>query len=167
MYSKTTCRIKIGKHSTNEFRYNRGVKRGYVLSPQLFNIYINDFVTSLQGDKFDPILLPNGQRVNCLLYADDMIVISRTARGLQNSIDTLFSFCKTWKLEVSLKKTKVITFQKKSRKHQSHKFFYNKNEIDAVTQFYITRDQNHVKWRLQTKPRTPKGQSSLCFCCSL
>ena len=135
MYSETTCRIKIGKHSTNEFRYNRGVRQDCVLSPQLFNIYINDFATSLQGDKFDPILLPNGQRVNCLLNADDMIVISRTARGRQNSIDTLFSFCKTWKLKVIFKKTKVMTFQKKSRKYQSHKFYYNKNEIDAVTQF--------------------------------
>ena len=37
----------------------------------------------------DPIVLPNGSSLNCLLYVDDLILIPRSAAGLQNSLFTL------------------------------------------------------------------------------
>ena len=34
-----------------------------------------------------------GSSLNCLLYADDLILISRSAAGLQNALSTLSQFC--------------------------------------------------------------------------
>ena len=123
-------------------------------------------MTSLQGNKFDPILLLNDQRVNCLLYADDMIVKSRTARGFQSHIDTLFPFCKTWKLEVNLTKTKVMSFQKKSRKYQSHKFYQNKNEIDSVIQFKYLGTKITSSGDLKQSQERLRDKALYAFCCS-
>ena len=48
--------------------------------------------------------------VNCLMYADDLVLISRSEIGLQGLIDKLSQYCKRWKMEVNINKTKVIKF---------------------------------------------------------
>ena len=47
-----------------------------------------------------------------LLYADDTIVLSNTAAGLQKALDDLSNYCTEWKLQVNSGKTKVIIFSK-------------------------------------------------------
>jgi len=49
----------------------------------LFNLYLNEIPFLLDKQDTDPILLPNGSSLNCLLYADDLILISRWADGLK------------------------------------------------------------------------------------
>ena len=39
------------------------------------------------GYASDPFILPNGTKLNCLLYADDLILLSRSKFGLQKSLD--------------------------------------------------------------------------------
>ena len=37
-----------------------------------------------QQTQSDPFLLPNGTTINSLLFADDLIILSRSKSGLQN-----------------------------------------------------------------------------------
>jgi hypothetical protein len=41
-------------------------------------------------------------KVSCLLYADDLVIMSRSEEGLQRSLDTLNTFSTEWKLKVKL-----------------------------------------------------------------
>jgi hypothetical protein len=50
----------------------------------LFSIYINDLVTHFD-ESCDPVKLME-RNVSCLLYADDLVLISESAIGLQNSV---------------------------------------------------------------------------------
>jgi hypothetical protein len=70
------------------------------LSPILFNLYINSIVDDLEKAKTDPVIVGDVQ-VNSLLYADDIILLSSTQEGLQNSLNVLSNFCSSWKLDVS------------------------------------------------------------------
>ena len=47
-----------------------------------------------------------GVLVPLLLYADDLILMSTTAAGLQKQLDALASFCDQRQLTVNLSKTK-------------------------------------------------------------
>ena len=47
-----------------------------------------------------------------LLYADDLILMSDSASGLQKQLDALASFCEQRQLTVNLSKTKVVVFEK-------------------------------------------------------
>ena len=119
------CRSKF-------FDYNRGVRQGWILSPLLFNLYLNDIPFLLDNScDTDSIILPNGLPLNCLFYADDLVLISRSASGLQKQIDILQNYVEKWLLKINPHKTKVLIFQKQNRKatREKHSFFLNGNQI--------------------------------------
>ena len=92
LYHNSSCSIKIAPKQTQSFRYGRGVRQGCILSPLLFNLYINDLPFAFENTLSDPFVLPNGAKLNSLLYADDLIILSRSKTGLQNCLDKLSSF---------------------------------------------------------------------------
>ena len=125
MYSKTLCCIKSGNMGSAYFKYNSGVHQGCILSPLLFNFNLNDLPLILQNTNgLDLITLPNGSSLNSLFYADDLVLISTSASGLQKGINSMLQFCKDWMMSVNTKKTKAVIFQKKTRKSTLQKYSF-------------------------------------------
>ena len=85
MYSKTQCSIKLDLYMTKTFTYNRGVRQGCILSPALFNLFLNELPQLLECPEVDPFVLPNGTKLSCLLYADDLVLLSHSQQGLQTA----------------------------------------------------------------------------------
>ena len=112
IYSNTKCSIKCGNQRTEYFNYCKGVRQGCILSPMLFNLYLNEIPSRLDNNDTDGILLPNGSRLNCLLYADDLVLISNSTKGLQNALTILSQFYEDWLLNVNAKKTKILIFKR-------------------------------------------------------
>ena len=94
------------------------MRQGENLSPLLFAIFLNDLekylsqysansgVTVLRHDTLaDELTFLN---FFLLLYADDTILLAESAQGLQNALDSLYSYCKMWRPEVNTDKTKVM-----------------------------------------------------------
>ena len=50
--------------------------------------------------------------INALMYADDLILLSDTPEGLQKQIDKLSKYCCDWRLNINLKKTKIMIFNR-------------------------------------------------------
>ena len=64
-----------------------GLKQGGILSPLLFNLYIDD-IKDLFDNTCDPVHLLN-KPLSHLLYADDLALISTTQSGLNNCLARL------------------------------------------------------------------------------
>ena len=64
----------------------KGVKQGNIMSPVLFNLYIND-LTDIFNSTHDPVEL-NGSKINFLAYADDIVLLSQSSEGLQNCLNS-------------------------------------------------------------------------------
>ena len=60
--------------------------------------------------------------------------MSTSAEGLQERISKLEKYCSDWCLNVNIKKTKIITFNKAGRKIQS-KFTFQNNNIECVSSY--------------------------------
>ena len=83
--------------------------------PDLIQYFLNDQLTELDKDKTPSVQLGDKQYITCLAYADDILILSKPAIGLQRSLDILDRFCNTWNMKVNIEKTKCITFQKKNK----------------------------------------------------
>ena len=78
------------------------MRQGCILSPLLFDLYLDEFPHLLESSRdTDSITLPNGLPVNCLFYADDLILISRSAAGLQKQLNTLQDYSEKWLLKIT------------------------------------------------------------------
>jgi hypothetical protein len=110
MYRNNRLCAKLGHQLTTEFPTSVGVKQGDPISPNLFKIFIND-LPSIFNEKCDPVRL-GCSSLNCLLYADDLILLSTSKQGLQTCLDKLQLFCDQWCLEVNTDKTRIIIFNK-------------------------------------------------------
>ena len=62
---------------TEVFQSQLGVFQGDKLSPNMFNICVND-LNNCSDETCMPVLLGE-QRINCLLYTDDLIILSESA----------------------------------------------------------------------------------------
>lgn len=114
MYLGNKCAVKIGDKQTEFFTQRRGVRQGCNLSPTLFNIYINELAVQLDHCAAPGLSLLD-REVKCLLYADDLVLLSPTEQGLQQQLDIVDQYCKNWALAVNMKKTNVMVFQKRPR----------------------------------------------------
>ena len=69
-------------YRTEFFPYSKGVRQRCILSPLIFNLYINELATIFDNTNSAPFIFPNGTKLSCLLYADDLIILSKSRFGL-------------------------------------------------------------------------------------
>ena len=134
IYDSTTNSIIYNEYLSEVFTSNKGVKQGDTLSTTLFNLFINDLPDIFKFDGNNPITIGNSE-ISCLKYADDLIIMSTSPTSLQKSIANLEQYCTKWKLEVNLKKTKIMIFNKQGSLIKKYKFYY-RNKIIQNTREY-------------------------------
>jgi hypothetical protein len=132
MYSVSKSCIKVNNEISDSFLIKIGVKQGNNLRPNLFKNFINDLPKYLQSSG-DAVLL-NNKPVNCLMYADDIVLLSTSPQGLQNKLDILKQYCNDWCLTVNTNKTKVLIFNK-AGKHIKHTFNLIDTQLECVNRY--------------------------------
>ena len=134
LHANSTCSVRLEMNKTRPFQCARGVRQVCILSPLLFNLNINYLAFSFTNILSDPFILPNGMKLSIHLYADDLIISSRSQVGLQNCLNTLSSYCNPWLLKIDPKKTTIIIFQKRKRKCDSSIYIF-KEKIDIIQNY--------------------------------
>jgi hypothetical protein len=115
MYSRLQTSVQLPDGISAPFPSKVGLKQGCNLSPILFNLFINDLIDELNANNSVDAPKLCELQVSCLLYADDLVLISKSHSGLQSALDTLAKFTQDWHLKINETKTKCLTFQRGRR----------------------------------------------------
>jgi len=84
-YSKLFVVVKWNNAHSSFLHVKCGVRQGGILSPILFNFYINDIICALR--KSDLGCHINNLFIGCILYADDILLTSASVCMLQTMLD--------------------------------------------------------------------------------
>ena len=89
IYRSTKAKVWTKNGFTESFESSTGVRQGCLLSPDLFNLFINDLSDYIDLGGF----LIDGIWIRILLYADDIVFIAENEKVLQKMIDKLSNYC--------------------------------------------------------------------------
>ena len=146
LYRNDKACVKISQNLSSTFSVNQGVKQGCILSPLLFNIYMADLQNILELEDNEPSqILPNGP-CSCLIWADDVLILSESEQGLQNMLNNLHNFSEINGLKVNLDKTRIMIFNKSGR-HIRKRFLLGGTPVET------TREYKYLGFKI-----TPSGE---------
>ncbi len=151
MYASTDTFIKLPNNRgiTHSFQLHKGLRQGCNLSPLLFNLMVNDLVEVIQLSNSDPPFIGATKSVSCLMYADDLVLISQNSMGLQNAMDSLQQYCMTWQFTINNKKTQVLVVSSRGKMKLSElNFHIGDSPIETVKSYtylglHLTNTGNH------------------------
>ena len=133
-YTNDQACIKIGDKITNSFNANRGVKQGCILSPLLFNIFLSDLQTKIESKENNPTMLGHNHFIGCLIWADDLLLLSQSESGLSKMLQALNQYATTNELHINIDKTKIMIFNKTGRLIRKT-FYLGKSKLDTVREY--------------------------------
>ena len=109
MYDNLKTQVYSNGYLGDIFNISIGTRQGCNLSPTLLNLFINDLPSILHKADCDPVTM-HSERISILMYADDMILMSRSQKGLEKSLKIVEIYCKKWQLNINEDKTKILIF---------------------------------------------------------
>jgi hypothetical protein len=124
----TFLSVKVNNiYLTDNFQSFVGERQGDNLIPTLFKLFVND-IPNIFDDSCSPVSLLT-RKLHCLLYVNDLVLLSESPQGLQNSLTKLSHYCDEWGLQINISKTKSLVFNNTGRT-TSHEFYINNIPIE-------------------------------------
>jgi hypothetical protein len=119
------------------FDITLGTRQWCMLSPFLFNMYLNEFTDMCKNANCQGVYInetfPN---VIQLLYADDATQGADTVGRLQKQLETLSDYSKQWGLRVNTDKTKVVVFRNGGTIRENEKWFLDGKRLDIISNLF-------------------------------
>ena len=112
-YEGSTACVRVGSDMSESFDVTVGLRQGCVMSPWLFNVYMDGVVREVKMRTLGRGLemrTRNGQEweVSQLLFADDTALVAATEEELQRLVEEFGVVCERRKLKVNVGKSKVM-----------------------------------------------------------
>lgn len=107
-YNALKVQIKYNNELSKEINVCQGTRQGGLTSPFLFNLFYQDMITQL--DKCTRGIVIANTQFNVIAYADDILLTSLTATGLQTLINVANEYVTEHGLTFNPIKTKCASF---------------------------------------------------------
>lgn len=148
VYSLVQCCVKTGSHNVTElFESEEGLRQGENTSSIAFILYLNDLADYLVENGAEEISIA-GLYLTNLLFADDLCILDKSARGLQRKINLLAQYCQLWDFQVNITKSKVMVFRKSVNQNINYNWTINGKALEVVNEYKYLGLQVHCtgKW---------------------
>ena len=101
-----SVKVRLNRRETRSLKIGRGVTQGCCSSPILFNLY-SEYLTKEALDGLGD-LKTGGQIIHTVKYADDLVLLAKDEKVLQDMIDKQIEIRRCYGMEMNVAKTKVM-----------------------------------------------------------
>ena len=105
-YMAQSVKVRLNRGETRSVKSGIGVRQGCCLSPNLFNLY-SKYLTNGTLEGFGNFKI-TGQIIYTVKYADDLVLLAKEEKVLQDMIDKLIEIGRCYGMEMNVEKTKVM-----------------------------------------------------------
>ena len=113
MYNNTYVNVLFNGTRGDDWDIGNGVRQGGILSPLLYGFYTNEILESILDLNVGCSL--NGYKTSIIAYADDLLLMAPTVKGLQIMLNHLQGLLKNLCFKIA-DKSKYIIFKHKNYK---------------------------------------------------
>ena len=108
LYDKATSAVLFNSRIGDWFRTTVGVRRGYLLSSALFNIFLEKIMTDALEDHEGTVII-GGRTITNLRFAEDIDGLAGEEEELAKLVERLDKASTAYGMDISAEKTKLMT----------------------------------------------------------
>ena len=108
LYACQQATVRTGHGTTDWFQIGKGVRQGCILSPCLFNFYVEYIMRNAGLDEAQAGIEIAGRNINNLRYADDTNLMAESEEGLKNVLMKVKEESEKVGLKLNIQKTKIM-----------------------------------------------------------
>ena len=159
IYWQQEAAMKVDNITGKYTQIKQGVRQGCVLSPDLFSLYSENILRSIQNM---PGIKIGGHNINNLRYADDTVLMAENQEHLQDLLNRTVIESEQKGLSLNIKKTETMIISRNSIPLNS-KIVLNEKSLRQVNSFkylgtLITSD-GKMQDRYYKQNRTSKSSN--------
>ena len=138
LYEDSKACVRVGNEMSEWFPVRVGLRQGCVMSPWLFNLFIDGVVREVNARVLGrglKLLDGNDEwEMNQLLFADDTVVVADSEEKLCQLVSEFGRVCERRKLRVNVNKSKVMR-RTRNQNNAGLNVMLNGEALEEVDQF--------------------------------
>ena len=108
LYAGQEATVRTGHGTTDWFQIGKGVRQGCILSPCLFNLYVEYIMRNAGLDEAQAGIKIAGRNINNLRYADDTTLMAESKEELRSLLMKVKEESEKVSLKLNIQKTKIM-----------------------------------------------------------
>jgi hypothetical protein len=104
MYADNLSAILVDGKPSRWFKILQGVRQGDSASPCLFKVFVNELAVELKNLNLGVPIGCSLEKLQALLFADDIVLLADNLEDLQKMIDTVAKYSRKWRFQENLGK---------------------------------------------------------------
>jgi hypothetical protein len=105
LYMGQSVKVQLNREETRSVKIGRGVRQGCYLSPILFKLY-SEHITKDASEWLGDFKI-GGQIIHTVKYADDLVLLAKEEKVLQDMMDKLIEIGRCYGMEMNVEKKQI------------------------------------------------------------